>query len=53
MRDPLTDAVPGLARAAAIQLERRAARVNLAVEIGVNPDSHPRADAGDRCPAAL
>jgi len=32
---------------------RFAAWVNLGVEIGVNPDSHPWADAPDGCCAAL
>jgi len=33
--------------------ERFAARVNLGVEAGINPESHPWADAADGCPEAL
>ena len=41
-----------LACAARVHLERVAARVNPGVEIGVNPDSRPWADAPEGCRAA-
>jgi hypothetical protein len=47
---PLASASRGLVP---VGLDRFAACVSLRVEIGVNPDSHPWADAPDGCCAAL
>jgi hypothetical protein len=47
---PKSSAAPGVGGAGAPGA--RAARVNPGVEIGVNPDSHPWADAPDGCRAA-